>query len=160
MGSFLSTGTRTRRGGRLLRTPAALLAILAVAVLAVVTLVPGGRHQVALSVSRVPSSYLELYFAPGQRSPRCGSTRRLVVRFRLVSHLQGTERVRYVVRGDSARSTGLPVSGRTTLSPGGRARVQRTVAPPRAKRYRIVVRLPGRAEALSLRCQESAGRRR
>jgi hypothetical protein len=134
--------------------------MLAAGVVVLVTLVPGGRHQLALSVSRVPDSYLEMYFPPGTAGPRCGSTKRVAVRFWLVSHLPHTERVRYVVRAASAGVAGGPTTGRVALAPGERAQVVRNVKPPRARRFQIEVRLPGRTEALSLQCRVSEGPRR
>lgn len=162
MGGFERSGTRmSRRWGRWLRTPATLLTVLAVGVVGLVLLVPGGRLQVALSVSRVPNRYLELYFPADQHRPRCGAGRPVMVRFWLVSHLSGTEQVRYVVRETSAHSAGRPATGRVHLAPGGRAQVVRTVTPLPSRGARIVVDLPGRTEQLSLQCQRAtAGRRR
>lgn len=155
-----SLARMNRRWGPWLRTPVALLTMLAVGVVVLVTLVPGGRHQLALSVSRGPDSYLEVYFPPGTAGPRCGSTKRVAVRFWLVSHLRHPERVRYVVRAASTGAEGDPVTGRVALVPGERARVERTVTPPKTRRFQVDVRLPGRTEALSLQCRVSEGRQR
>lgn len=161
MGGFERSDTRmSRRWGRWLRTPATLLTVLAVGVVGLVVLVPGGRHQVALSVSRVPDRYLEVYFPADRQRPRCGKGRPVRVRFWLVSHLPRTEQVRYVVRETSAHSAGRPATGQVHLAPGDRAQVLRTVTPIPSRGARIVVDLPGRTEQLSLQCLTATGGRR
>jgi hypothetical protein len=134
-------------------TPALLLAILAVTVLAAFTLVPGARREAALSLGRQPARYLEVYLPASAQPPRCRSGRPTFdVPFVMVSHLARPTRVSYAVVVSAGHGRLRTARGQALLSPGHPVQVVQTMRRPRGSEFGVAVRLPGRAEGLRLRC--------
>lgn len=107
------------------------------------------RHQVALSTSREPASYVELYFPPAEGAEsRAGCTRqgpRVQVRFVTRSHLQRSQGLAYRVRVDprGSRGTVRSLAGVVPTSPEKTSTVVRTVQVPRKAAYVVTIVLPG-----------------
>jgi hypothetical protein len=134
--------------------------LLVVLVAAAAVVVPGFRHQLALSAGRSPQQYVELYFAHtssgGQQVCRAtGSS--VLVRFAVVSHLEHGRRLRYrvAVAPLGKRGPVHRVAGEGVLKPGTTAVVARRLARP-APGYSVTVRLPELHQHLHARC--GAGR--
>ncbi len=136
--------------------PVTLAVVLALAVAG--TLLPGFRHQLALSFTRQPVSYVELFFArPTAASPQAACVRKgasVQVRFLVESHLEKRQALGYrVVVDPVARS--LPTrrqAASVEVSPGEVVSVTRTFAVPRREAYVVSVRLPALDQELRGRC--------
>lgn len=117
---------------------------LALAVLALAALVlPAFRHQVALSTTRQPQPFVELYFSKSLPADQvaCGKE----VRFTVVSHLEESRRLRYDVSAGPAQRTGTVL-----LRPGRSRQVRVPVDAPAA--HLVAVRLPALDQHLLLHC--------
>lgn len=127
--------------------PVSALALAAVALAALV--VPGFRHQLALSASHETSPYVELSFThAGQGSGALCKTkgRKVRVDFTVASHLESSQDVEYDV------STGEDdTAGTVPLEPGESGDVTVWLAHPGAE-YDVVVRLAGTDQLLTAHC--------
>lgn len=126
--------------------------VLLVAALAALVL-PGLRHQLALSASHRTEPYLELAFprpdlgAPIVCATSTGTPR---VAFEVTSHLDEVEGLRYSVAVGRTREQGT-----LTVEPGETARVTRFLG--RSNRpYTVTVRLPGTGQRLRAHCPGTA----
>jgi hypothetical protein len=146
------TGTHSEPQGRAARwyqrvLPVTALALVVVALGALV--VPGFRHQLALSASHRTEPYVELFFArPASGVPvvcsSSGGTAR--VTFAVTSHLADTERLDYDVVVDGVRQDGT-----VTVEPGRTAQVTRFLGNAEDP-YEVSVRLPAVDERLRAHC--------
>lgn len=127
--------------------PVTALAVAAVALGALV--VPGVRHQLALSASHRTEPYVELYFArPASGVPvacsSSGGTAR--VAFAVTSHLDDAERLDYDVVVDGVRQ-----AGSVRVEPGRTTQVTRFLGSAEDP-YEVSVRLPSVGEQLRAHC--------
>lgn len=131
--------------------------VLALAALAALVL-PGFRHEVALSASHRTEPYVELAFPrPAVGSPVvCAtSTGTPRVEFLLTSHLDDAEELDYEVAVGPARKKGTRQSGTVTVEPGETAQVTRFLG--RSERpYVVTVRLPSTDQELRAHCPGTA----
>jgi hypothetical protein len=138
---------------RVVPVSAALLALLALA-----ALVPGFRHEAALSLTRQTAPFVELYFAgPAARADpaACARTGRSVtVRFAVESHLDGAGPVAYRIVLDPQPVGTKPVrrDGEVQTRPGETRRVVERLRAPARGAFRIEVSLPSLDEHLAVRC--------
>jgi hypothetical protein len=142
------------------RVVPATTAVLAVVALAA-ALLPGVRHQLVLSTTRQPDSYVTLYFPQQMVQSTQTACRRqgssVRVRFAVESHLSSGQDVSYQIRVDPAGP--LPArrqAGTTSLAPGQKVVVTRAFRVRARTPYDVHVRLPERDQQLRLHCQ--AGR--
>ena len=121
---------------------------------------PAFRHQLDLSLTRQPASYVELYFAQPMSAgsqAACVRTRESVrVRFVIESHLESRRAVAYRVSADpgergerTRRATGTAV-----VSPGAAVHVRKSLRLPRGQGYTVTVALPELDQRLHVRCRE------
>ncbi|MCW2837641.1 MAG: hypothetical protein JWQ15_1755 [Marmoricola sp.] len=136
--------------------PVTLVLVLAIGLAGAV--VPSFRHQLQLSLTRQPTSYVELYFAaPTSGGARAACTRKgaqVRVRFVLKSHLERRQRVAYRV-AIAPSTTGTRArrqAGSTPLGPGQSAVVRRSFTWPRGEAYVASVLLPELDQRLRVRC--------
>jgi hypothetical protein len=133
---------------------------LVLALVAVAALVsPAFRDQVALSTTRQPQPYVELFFprttpsgAPATCLRRGDSVR---VRFVVASHLERTQRLRFRVRLDRAaegRRT-LRRVGSVRATPGTARVVRRAFVLPRGEGYTVTVALPALDQHVRAHCR-------
>jgi hypothetical protein len=137
-----------RRRGRL------ALVIGGTAVLAVLWYVsPGFRHQVALSFTKEPRPFTELYFTDVGRLPKhlpAGATS-LTVPFTIASHERAPDDYRWQVEVNDGATTSVAATGAADVRPGSSRVVSAEVPGVRAgHHYRITVSLLGRPEQLHL----------
>jgi hypothetical protein len=130
--------------------------LLIVLVAAAVVAVPGFRHQLALSTSRQPQHYIELYFANTHAGGQqvCRATRSSVlVRFAVVSHLEHGRRLSYrvTVAPLGKRGPVRRVAGHGVLKPGTTAVVARRLPRP-GRGYAVTVRVRQLHRHLYARC--------
>ncbi len=137
-------GQRPRWYQRVLPVTGLVLALLALA--AVVS--PAFRHQVALSTSRQPQPFVELYFwgaghAGHAGKALCGRQ----VRFTVVSHLEETRTLTYrvTVGGEDGRP------GSIRIRPGETRDVTTRVSPP-PEPHTVAVRIPDLDQHLLAHC--------
>jgi len=122
-------------------------------------LVPAFRDELALSTSRQPQRYVELYFprsattgAPVTCVHRGGKVR---VKFAVASHLERRQAVAYRVavnphkKGQRIRSR----TGATPVSPGTTALMRERLALPRGLGYTVSVSLPAFDQRLRAHCR-------
>ena len=133
-------GTSPRWYQRALPVTGVVLVVLAVAAL----LVPGLRHQVALSTTREPQPYVELYFSQGRPAAQVACGRQ--VRFTVVSHLENERRLGYRVTAGA----GPEKQGTVRLRPGQARQVRVPVSAGGA--HRVTVRLPATDQHLLVHC--------
>jgi hypothetical protein len=123
-------------------------------------LVPGFRHQVALSTSRQPDPFVELSFTDtrnGNQMLCTGSSAAATVHFSVTSHLENRQWLAFQVEVAPA---GRPADAvrrtvRDLVSPGDtRAFTQRLPRPAGA--YDVTVRLPELGQRLHARCGGAA----
>ncbi|WP_133058958.1 MULTISPECIES: hypothetical protein [unclassified Nocardioides] len=111
--------------------------------------VPGFRHQLALSASHRTDAYVELYFArtpAGTQQVCTTSGGRADVRFAVTSHLAGEEDLAYdVTVGDEERS------GTVTVRPGASSVVLESLPRPSGP-YDVRVQLFGSDQQLQAHC--------
>jgi hypothetical protein len=135
------------------------------------TLVPGVRHQLALSLTRQQVSYAELYFArPTSAGAQAACVRRgdsVRVRFVVQSHLARRQPVAYRVVVDPSTqdpSTQDPSTqgqatrrqaGSAEVSPTKAVAVTRTFKVQRGAAYVLSVELPAFDQQLRVRCPVS-----
>jgi hypothetical protein len=122
--------------------PVTALAVGLVALLALV--LPGVRHQLALSASHVPQEYVALSFARGSAGTveACATS----VRFSVHSELSETRTIAYVVSvGDTERT------GSVVAEPGESVDVTQVVERPRG-RFTVSVRLPDNDREILAHC--------
>ena len=113
-----------------------------------------------MSVTRKSSGYVELSFARDQQAPRCHSPkRRLTIRYTITSHLPSRHTFRYQVQVRAHHRVRPVLTKRVDLAPGEGLSLGSTVKRPSAKRYAVIVGLPGQPEMIRLRCTTSAVRR-
>lgn len=136
----------------MLLTPAALLGVTAVAVLLAVAVVPGAARQVALSTTRQPTPFVELYFGPHGDASCPARAGRLRVGFTVVSHLASPRRLAYTVGVRTAAGRESHRTGEIRLAPGRRTHVERVLRVRGARPSEVVVRLPARDQEIRLRC--------
>lgn len=136
--------------------PVTLAVVLLLAVAG--TLLPGFRHQLALSFTRQPVSYVELYFARAtSTAPQTACVRKggsVQVRFLVGSHLEKRQAVAYRVVVDPL-TKGLPTrrqAASVRVAPGTVVSVTRTFAVPRREAYVVSVKLPAFDQELRGRC--------
>jgi hypothetical protein len=139
---------------RVLPTTLGVLVVIAVAA----TLLPGFRHQLDLSLTRQPVSYVELYFA---RSTSAGAQAACLrkgtavrARFVIESHLTKRQPVAYRVIVDPA-TNGVPTQrqpGSAQVSPGRAIDVTKSFRVPRGEAYVISVTLPSSNQQVRVRC--------
>lgn len=113
-------------------------------------LLPGVRHQVALSASHEPQEYVALSFARTDDGtvPTCVLLGRQVrVAFVATSALADPREVDYVVTVGRRE-----LSGSIRLDPEESAVVTRFVPAPRAGRYDVEVRLPDEDRTIRAHC--------
>lgn len=118
--------------------PVTALAVGLVAVLAL--LLPGVRHQLALSASHQPQQYVVLAFgrtSTGNVVTCAHDHHRVRVTFAVGSHLSEPRDLPYVVTVHGDRRTGT-----VTVDPGRTERVTRMLASPRVRRFEVRVELP------------------
>ncbi len=133
---------------------------LAVALVALLALVwPAFRAEVALSTSRQPQPYVELYFprlgptgAPVTCLRRGGSVQ---VWFVVASHLERTERLAFRVRLDPRGAGERPLrsAGSVSVAPDDPRGVRRTFDLPRGTGYTVTVALPSLDQQLRAHCR-------
>lgn len=141
---------RGRRWTGALPVTAAILVLGASAAL----VVPGVRHQLALSFQRQPTHYVELYLADENRARSCpvdsAGTLRVVASVR--SHLGAADALPYVVTVTGANGTTTARSdGVVGTTPGRVSDFGADVAVPTSA-YTVQVALTGRSERLLLHC--------
>jgi hypothetical protein len=132
--------------------PVTALAVGLVALLAV--LLPGIRHQVALSASHQPQEYVGLAFghaADGTVVTCAGAGDRLRVAFDVSSHLDEVRDLRYVVS-----VAGHDTPGSVTVDPGETASVVRDLDRPSRDSYEVRVELPGEDRQVFAHCPGTA----
>jgi hypothetical protein len=128
--------------------PVTALAVGLVALLAV--LVPGVRHQLALSASHQPQQYVELAFgrtAAGTVVTCSGEGDRVRVAFDVTSHLDRARDLGYVLTVAGHRHPGT-----VPVGPGATAHVIRSVARPTREQYDLRVELPDVDRELLAHC--------
>lgn len=128
--------------------PVTALAVGLVALLAL--LVPGMRHQVALSASHEPQQYVGLAFGRADDGTvlTCSRTDRSVhVAFEVASHLDDAADLAYVVTVAGHRQPGT-----VTVDPGTTAHVTRTLARPARDSYEVRVEIPSEDRAVFAHC--------
>jgi hypothetical protein len=116
--------------------------VLVVLVLAALAF-PAFRHQVAMSTTRQPQPFVELYFSKSHPADHVACGRE--VRFTVVSHLQERRRLRYDVHAGPAERNGTVL-----LRPGQSRQVRVPVDAPAA--HLVGVRLPALGQHLLLHC--------
>lgn len=137
-----------------------VLCVLVVIALAA-TLVPGVRHQLALSLTRQQVSYVELYFArPTSAGAQAACVRKgdsVRVRFVVQSHLARRQPVAYRVVVDPSRpgQRTRRQAGSVEVSPGKAVAVTRSFKVPRGAAYVLSVKLPTFDQQLRVRCPAS-----
>lgn len=142
------TTTRAARPAPRAVTVVVVVALLVGAVLAVSS---RARAEFAASTQRQPEPYLELTFVDQEKARSCPvSDGRMVVSFKVRSHLEHTATLRFGVQ-TGAFSRGF-TSGTVTVQPGATAVRTVRVAVPRKGVFRVVVSLRDRTERLSLVC--------
>lgn len=135
--------------------PMTALGVAAVGIAAL--LIPGLGDQAALSTSRQPQPYVELYFAhssaPNGQAVCTAKGAKAYVRFVVDSHLEERQAVAYrVVLAPAAKGAKtLREAGSVRVTPGTRAAVTRTFARPRGA-YTVSVRLPALDQQLRAHC--------
>jgi hypothetical protein len=137
-----------RRRGR------AVLVIVGLAVLTILWSVsPGFRHEVALSFTKEPAPFTELYFTDVTRLPKhlpAGATS-VEVPFTIASHERAPVDYRWQVQLDDGITTSVAATGTTSVRPGSSGLVSAEVPGLRAGHlYRVTVSLEGRPEQLHL----------
>ena len=133
-------------------------------VLALVTLafflVPGFRHQVALSTSRQPDPFVELSFTDTRNDNQMlctGSATTATVHFSVASHLENRQWLAFQVGVAPAGRPEESVrrSVRDLVSPG-EVRTFTEQVPRPAGAYDVIVRLPELGQRLHARCGGAA----
>ena len=130
--------------------PVTALAVGLVALLAL--LVPGVRHQLALSASHEPQPYVGLAFGRGEDGNvvTCDTVGKHVrVAFDVTSNLDETTDLAYVVTVAGHRQPGT-----VTVDPGDTESVVRDLARPARDSYEIRVELPGEDREVFAHCPE------
>jgi hypothetical protein len=156
-----AVGTAEPRPPEVVRTPTPeqirrrSFAIVAVALTAIMVIVlwemsPAIRRQVHLSFTRVPPSYVELYFAAPPSLVRIGATEVVSAPVTLVHH--GADRGTYLLRAQVKDPAGPPQTAMFSLAPGmaGSLGLELPV-PAGTTAAAVTVRLVGRGESLHYR---------
>lgn len=130
--------------------------LLAVLVALGALVLPGFRDQVALSTSRQPESYVELYFprttptgAPATCLRRGDS---VLVRFVVASHLASPEALGYRVRVKARGDAVLRRTGTVRVRPDSARTVRRAFVLPRGAEYAVTVALPALDQRVRAHC--------
>lgn len=152
----MTAPVRTRWHRRVLPVTGLVLALLAVAAL----VSPGFRDQVALSVTRQPQPFVELWFTQtaqyaeaGTRCLRDGDS--LGVAFTVASHLEEPETLEFQVAVDGAADGAGTQRGSLDLDPGEARDVRVWVTAPDDRAQTVTVRLPALDQELRARCPEA-----
>jgi hypothetical protein len=128
--------------------PVTALAVGLVAILAL--LLPGVRHQLALSATHEPQRYVELAFgrsAAGTVATCSRTAREARVELDITSHLEDSRDVRFVLTVAGQRHPGS-----VTVAPGETVHVTRVVDRPRRRAYEVHIALPGEDRAVFAHC--------
>jgi hypothetical protein len=136
--------------------PLTLVVVVVVGLAAAV--VPGLRHQLALSVTRQSVPYVELYFSQptsvGTRAVCARKGASVSARFVIESHLERRQPVSYRVTVDPS-TEGLRTrrqAGSAQVSPGEAVEVSRTFTLQGREGYVVSVTLPALGQQLRVRC--------
>ncbi len=140
------------RRSSMLLTPAALLGAAAVALVLAIALVPGVARQVALSTTRQPAPFVELYFGARGDTSCPAPAGRLRVGFTVASHLTSSRHLAYTLDVRTRAGREIRRNGAVLLAAGRRADVERVLRLRGARPSEVLVRLPGRNEQIRLRC--------
>ncbi len=136
--------------------PLTLCVLVVIAVAAV--LVPGLRHQLALSLTRQPVAYVELYFAsPTTAGAQAACIRKgesVRVRFVIESHLAQRRSLEYrvIVDPSTQGQRTRRQAGSAEVTSGQAVAVTRTFRVPRRQGYLLTVKLSAFDEQLHVRC--------
>ncbi len=145
----------TRRGPRWFQRVLPVTGLVLAAVALAALLLPAFRDQVALSTSRQPQPYAELYFTQtGRTDAMCASS----VRFTVTSHFERTRRLAYRVTvspGADKKGTdkkGADKQGTVRLEPGRTRQVHVPVGIPAHQDSTVTVRLPALDQLIRAHC--------
>lgn len=120
---------------------------------------PAVRHQLDLSLTRQPASYVELYFAqPMSSGPQAACLQRgdsVRVEFVVESHLATRRAVahRVTVDPDGPGQRTRRATGSTEVSPETAVQVRESLRLPRGQGYTLTVALPELDQQLRVRCR-------
>lgn len=129
-------------------------AIVAVALVVLTLLVAPVRHQLRLSLTRLPEHYVALSFARGSAGTIviCSSTRTQVqVSFVVDSHLAASRSLDFTIRAGHRGTTGSVL-----VAAGATAQVSETLSRPSARTFNIAVSLPEVGQRINGSCTPTA----